>query len=235
MMMKLQKYQEKRDLKRSREPVPRIKRGKGPLTFVIQEHHARQLHYDFRLELDGVLKSWAVPKGPSLDPDAKHLAVMVEDHPLEYANFEGTIPKGEYGAGEVKVWDSGTYSPDEGGQLLFTDRKAAEEQMRQGLAQGKVSIFLRGTFTVTNVATVSALILEALYDDGFKLWINESNLLNQAMSSGEVAYDQVAQGTARENNNYDQDHDHNNYKNNHNQNNYNHDKTNDHNGKKDML
>jgi len=143
--MTLSEYQRKRDLKRTGEPPAKKAAGKGPLTFVVQKHRARALHYDFRLELDGVLKSWSVPKGPSLDPADKHLAVMVEDHPLDYATFEGVIPKGEYGAGEVIVWDSGTYSPDEGGELLFDDRAAAEKKMRQGLTDGKLSVFLRGS------------------------------------------------------------------------------------------
>jgi len=110
--MSLKEYQRKRDFRKTPEPAPKVKSSGKGLQFVVQKHAASRLHYDFRLELDGTLKSWAVPKGPSLDPSVKALAVHVEDHPLDYAGFEGVIPQGQYGGGTVMVWDRGTWEPE---------------------------------------------------------------------------------------------------------------------------
>lgn len=129
--MSLEKYKQKRDFQKSPEPAGKSSAATGSkrdLLYVIQKHRASQLHYDFRLEFKGVLLSWAVPKGPSLDPSVKRLAMQVEDHPLEYGSFEGVIPEGEYGGGTVMVWDNGNWVPEsddvasalEKGDLKFT-------------------------------------------------------------------------------------------------------------------
>ena len=121
------------------EPGGEAKGTQDALVFVVQKHQASRLHYDFRLELDGVLKSWAVPKGPSLDPKEKRLAIMVEDHSLEYRTFEGVIAEGEYGAGAVIVWDQGTYRP-----LAGKTKEEMQEQVRAQLNQGGLRFLLFG-------------------------------------------------------------------------------------------
>src|SRR5690606_36230047 len=133
-------YRKKRDFKKTSEP----KAGKSPdkhlLRFVVQKHDASRLHYDFRLEMGGVLKSWAVPKGPSTDPQTKRLAMEVEDHPMDYRLFEGIIPKGEYGGGTVIVWDEGTYEPIE----ALKTKKAQEKHLLEQLDKGSLKIRLHG-------------------------------------------------------------------------------------------
>jgi bifunctional non-homologous end joining protein LigD len=138
--MSLQSYKHKRDFTKTAEPKSGKPTSQDKLTFVIQKHDARSLHYDFRLEMAGVLKSWAVPKGPSTDPKTKRLAMMVEDHPFDYKDFEGIIPKGEYGGGTVIVWDEGTYEPIE----EIKGKKAQEKHLLKQLKSGSLKIKLNG-------------------------------------------------------------------------------------------
>ena len=138
----LAEYQRKRDFTKTGEPsgdATPPSANAGRLRFVIQKHAASHLHFDLRLELDGVMKSWAVPKGPSLDPSVKRLAMQVEDHPIDYNTFEGTIPKGEYGGGTVMLWDRGTYSSD-----VATSSDEEEETIREGLKRGDLKITFHG-------------------------------------------------------------------------------------------
>jgi len=139
--MSLEKYVSKRDFSKTKEPKSGKNKDKEKLYFVIQKHDASRLHYDFRLEMRGVLKSWAVPKGPSTDPKTKRLAMMVEDHPFDYKDFEGIIPKGEYGGGTVIVWDKGTYEPIE----EIVGKKAQEKHLMHQLKEGSLKIKLNGT------------------------------------------------------------------------------------------
>jgi bifunctional non-homologous end joining protein LigD len=133
----LAEYKRKRDFTKTAEPEGKATRRRSTrgLRFVIQKHAASHLHFDFRLELDGVMKSWAVPKGPSYDPSVRRLAMEVEDHPIEYNTFEGTIPKGEYGGGTVMLWDRGTYEPEGGG---------GAEALRDGYERGDLKIVMHG-------------------------------------------------------------------------------------------
>jgi bifunctional non-homologous end joining protein LigD len=137
--MALTLYNKKRNFKETSEPSGKLKKSASNLEFVVQRHKATRLHYDFRLELDGVLKSWAVPKGPSLNPRDKRLAMMVEDHPYDYKNFKGVIPKGNYGAGIVEIWDHGTYA-----DIDNSSKETAEKKLRAGLKAGNLKVRLFG-------------------------------------------------------------------------------------------
>lgn len=138
MAKKLAKYAKRRNVKRSKEPKAKVASSRGNPAFVVQQHAARVMHYDFRLEVNGVMKSWAIPKGPSLNPRNRRLAVLTDDHPLSYKNFEGAIPEGEYGAGKVIVWDRGKY------KNIKTDKLGKPMTMTGAFRKGTIEVFLRG-------------------------------------------------------------------------------------------
>jgi bifunctional non-homologous end joining protein LigD len=133
MALALESYRKKRRPSHTPESSPKIKKTDRH-RFVVQEHEATRLHWDFRLELDGVLKSWAVPRGPPLEPGIRRLAVQVEDHPVDYISFEGTIPEGEYGAGTVKIWDKGTF------RLIRRTDDIYEFSLKGGRLNGKYAL-----------------------------------------------------------------------------------------------
>jgi bifunctional non-homologous end joining protein LigD len=183
--MRLEDYRRKRKFTETPEPIGGARRSGGRRIFVVQKHDASRLHYDFRLAINGVLVSWAVPKGPSMNPAEKHLAIRTEDHPLEYAQFEGVIPESQYGAGTVMVWDTGKYDPK--------NSIPANKQ----LAQGKIDIVLhgiklRGGFALVRTAKRSAdpsgkerwLLIKERDEHADPSWDIESPRFDRSVLSG---------------------------------------------------
>jgi len=182
MAEKLRKYRQMRDFRQTGEPRGRPRRRAGN-RFVIQKHDARSQHYDFRLEAGGVLKSWAVPKGPSTDPREKRLAVETEDHPLEYATFEGVIPRGQYGAGTVIVWDEGSYrnlSKDAGGNIVPVDEAMDAGRVRIWLEGQK----LRGGYALTRWKGGKDWLLVKMADEAADARRNPTRTQPESVRSG---------------------------------------------------
>ena len=196
--MALEEYSRKRDFKKTPEPQPgRIKAREEKLSYLIQKHDATRLHYDFRLELDGVLLSWAVTKGPSLNPADKRLAVRTEDHPLSYGNFEGTIPEGEYGGGPVMLWDTGRWEPE-------GDPRAGLEKGHLGFIlhgerlKGRWNLIrMRGEEKKENWLLIKENDAEASRDSNVTFLEDLSFSVKSGRSMDEIAYGQAAKRKAR--------------------------------------
>lgn len=185
--MSLKEYNRKRRFDETPEPEGEIKQGSGDLTFVVQMHDATRLHYDFRLEMGGVFQSWAVPKGPSLNPNDQRLAVHVEDHPLDYGDFEGVIPKGNYGAGTVMIWDRGTFV-----ERGSKGREDSEAALAKGLAKGHITFVLSGQKLGGEFALVQ---LEK--DKGGKAWLLLKKRDEYASYSADVTKEDKSAATGR--------------------------------------
>ncbi len=169
----LKKYKEKRDFKNTPEPISSKKTHSESPRFVIQKHDASRLHYDFRLEVNGVLKSWAIPKGPSTDPKQRRLAIPTEDHPVDYIDFEGVIPEGNYGAGTVIVWDTGTYE-----NMKIKNKETVP--MEKTIEEGHVDIKLEGK----KLKGSHALIRTG--KEGKKFWLFLKKKDNEADSEHDI-------------------------------------------------
>jgi DNA ligase D-like protein (predicted 3'-phosphoesterase) len=192
---KLREYAGKRDFRRTPEPAGGGKRPGAQPIFIIQKHWAVTLHYDFRLEIGGVLVSWAVPKGPSTDPHLRRQAIPAEDHPLEYAEFEGVIPQGEYGAGIVMVWDTGAYENITGGENPVG--------MEEALAAGHVAVRLHGKKLRGGYALIRAggrwLLLkmhDAYADASFDIILEQPDSALTGRNLQEIAEDEVVRRAA---------------------------------------
>jgi DNA ligase D-like protein (predicted 3'-phosphoesterase) len=199
---RLATYRDKRDFRKTPEPrggdAPRFKKRGNPI-FVVQQHDASSMHFDFRLEVDGALRSWAVPKGPSTDPREKRLAVATEDHPLDYADFEGVIPEGEYGAGTVIVWDAGPY------RNLTRDDDDEEISLARALDEGHAEVWLEGRKLRGGYALVHTelrgdernWLLVKMKDDGADARRNPTSTEPRSVLSGRTI-DEVAEEEAEE-------------------------------------
>lgn len=193
----LSEYRAKRDFRRTAEPKGDATGADGVTArFVIQKHAASTVHYDFRLEAEGVLKSWAVPKGPSTDPREKRLAVRTEDHPVEYLDFEGVIPEGDYGAGSVIVWDTGTYEN-------LTEQNDQAHPVAEAVEDGHVSVWLegsklRGGYALTRFRGEDDWLLVKMDDDGADARRNPTSTQPESVLTGRTVEQVSEEGAGNE-------------------------------------